>query len=261
MRAAGEGRVLARVVVRHARHLVVAEAVVRGVAVGPAKAVGAVQLELRRHLDDRRVDERRDLPRAENRGNEEALEDRAAVGHAQRAVIGHGAGGHVGARGARGVRGAAQHDMLDRVALHHAAGQVALQQAPRLRDDLVGLAVREMQAGVALEVEFVQAGAGGGRVRQVDGARRDRHAGVPALSDAKARELADQAIAAAVRRLGHHHAAELLRIARLADQDPCLVRRAGRRPGNEVLIDRVVEIVEVGAFGPAGLPAASRPVR
>ena len=48
-----------------------------------------------------------------------------------------------------------------------------------------------------------------------------------ALADAEARKLADQRIAAAVHRLGHHDAAELVDVRRAAQQNARLVRLAG----------------------------------
>jgi hypothetical protein len=142
----------ARVVVRHARHLVAAETVGRLVAVGAAKAVRAVQLELRRHLNDRRVGDRRDERAAEDRGDEVALVDRAAVGHAQIGVVEHRPGAHVGARRARRVRGPGQHDVAHHVLAHRTAGEVASEQAPDLGDDLVRLVVRDAEAAVALQI-------------------------------------------------------------------------------------------------------------
>jgi len=106
---------------------------------------------------------------------------------------------------------------------HRAAGEVLSQEAPDLGDDLVRLVVRDAKAAVALQIELVEPGAWRRRISEIDAARGDRHAGVTAPRDAEARELADQAVAAAVRGLTHQHAAESLGIGRLAKQEPRLV--------------------------------------
>ncbi len=175
---------------RHAGDFVQAEAIARLVAVrSPVlDAFGSPgdNFCLCRHLDHRHIDDRQRRV-AIGAGQQEAVEDRSAVGHAECRVIGE----IVADRAARRRR-AHQRDLL-----HAIAGErtlAAFDQHTRLRDHVVGLAHRNVQRGITLGIE---------RLQQVDVRRAvhdlDEH--VTPRENRHARPFEDQRSAASMQRL------------------------------------------------------------
>ena len=185
----------------------------RDIAVRTAVGIGAVHFRLAWHLDGGHIGHghRR---RSESGRYEESLVNRPLVWHPQSGMIRPRDAWvardilHECAHGARSVRGSSHDERAHGVTGKGAGSRVRTQQPSDLSEDLVGLVGSDVQAVVACEVEFAQPGAGSGGIAEVDRPRHHVGADMAPLADPEAGELANERVAAAMRRLPQHHAAE-----------------------------------------------------